>query len=134
MGRILITRNQADFAALTLAQIMSHREVCIPISILAVAVFISAWSEASTGCSTTTANSTVVAVPVRSSSSARCHGWRPEITYQPTNVRGVWSYLYLEIDVLSRILVAWDGVDREDPAVATALVSLGCLMERISKA
>jgi hypothetical protein len=130
----LITRNQADFAALPLAQIMSHREVCIPISILAVAVFISAWSEASTGCSTTTANSTVVAVPSAPAALSGATAGGPEITYQPTNVRGVWSYLYLVINVWSRILVAWDGVDREDPAVATALVSLACLMERISKA
>ncbi len=46
-----------------------------------------------------------------------------DTTNLPTNVRGVWLYLYLVIDVWSRKVVAWDGADREDPAVAAAVVS-----------
>jgi putative transposase len=48
-------------------------------------------------------------------------------------VRGIWLYLYLVIDVWRRRVVAWDIVEREDPAIAAYLVSRACLRERISK-
>ena len=59
--------------------------------------------------------------------------WSWDIAYLPTTVRGVWLYLYLVIDVWSRKVVAWDGAEREDPAIAADLVSRACLRERISK-
>ena len=59
--------------------------------------------------------------------------WSWDITYLPTTVRGIWLYLYLVIDVWSRKVVAWDVAEREDPAIAAALVSRACLRERISK-
>jgi transposase InsO family protein len=59
--------------------------------------------------------------------------WSWDITYLPTTVRGVWLYLYLVIDVWSRKVVAWDVAEREDPAIAADLVSRACLRERISK-
>ncbi len=59
--------------------------------------------------------------------------WSCVITYLPTTVRGVWLYLYLVIDVWSRKVVAWDAVEREDPAIAADLVSRACLRVRISK-
>lgn len=59
--------------------------------------------------------------------------WSCDITYLPTMVRGVRLYLYLLIDVWSRKVVAWDVAEREDPAIAAALVSRTCLKERISK-
>ena len=59
--------------------------------------------------------------------------WSWDITYLPTTVRGIWLYLYLVIDVWSRKVVAWDMAEREDPAIAADLVSRGCLRERISK-
>ena len=54
-------------------------------------------------------------------------------TYLPTTLRGIWLYLYLVIDVRSLKVVAWDVAEREDPAIAAALVSRACLKERISK-
>ena len=42
-------------------------------------------------------------------------------------------YLYLVIDVWSRKIVAWDVAEREDPEIASDLVSRACLRERISK-
>lgn len=59
--------------------------------------------------------------------------WSWDITYQPTTVRGIWLYLYLVIDVWSRMVVAWDVHEREDPAIAADLVSRACLRERFSK-
>ena len=59
--------------------------------------------------------------------------WSWDITYLPTNVRGVWLYLYLVIDVWSRKVVAWDVAEREDAAIAADLVSRACIRERISK-
>jgi len=53
-----------------------------------------------------------------------------DITYLPTSVRGVYLYLYLVFDVWSRIVVAWDGANRADPAIADALVSCASLRER----
>ena len=43
--------------------------------------------------------------------------WSGDIAYMPTSVRGIWLYLYLVIEVWSRTVVAWDVVEREDPAV-----------------
>ena len=59
--------------------------------------------------------------------------WSWDITYLPTSVRGVWLYLYLVIDVWSRKIVAWDVAEREDSKIAADLVSRACLRERISK-
>ena len=61
------------------------------------------------------------------------HVWSWDITYLPTNVRGIWLYLYLVIDVWSRKVVVWDVAEREDSAIAADLVSRACLRERISK-
>ena len=59
--------------------------------------------------------------------------WSWDITYLATNVRGVWLYLYLVIDVWSRKIVAWDVAEREDSQIAADLVGRACLRERISK-
>jgi putative transposase len=48
-------------------------------------------------------------------------------TYLPTTVRGIWLYLYLEIDVWSRKVVASDVAEREDHVIAADLVSRACL-------
>jgi putative transposase len=58
--------------------------------------------------------------------------WSWDISDLPTTVRGIWLNLYLVIDVWSR-KVAWDVDEREDPAIATDLVSMACLRDRISK-
>ncbi len=59
--------------------------------------------------------------------------WSWDITYLPTTVRGIWLYLYPVIDVWSRNVVAWYVDEREDPANAADLVSRACLRERISR-
>jgi len=45
-------------------------------------------------------------------------------TYLPTGVCGVLPFHIQVIGVWSRKGKAWDGVDQEDPAVATALVTV----------
>jgi putative transposase len=59
--------------------------------------------------------------------------WSWDITYLPISVRGVWPYLYLLIDVWSRKVVAWNGVEREEAQIAADLVSRACLRERIGR-
>jgi transposase InsO family protein len=59
--------------------------------------------------------------------------WSWDISFLPTNVKGIWLYLYLVIDVWSRKIVAWDVEEKEDPKIAAKLVTRACLRERISR-
>ena len=59
--------------------------------------------------------------------------WSWDISYLPTNVKGIWLYLYLVVDVWSRKIVAWDVEEKEDPEIAAKLVTRACLRERISR-
>jgi putative transposase len=140
--RILLTCNQPEFAALPPGQIVSHRELRSPNSILADrGLYIG--SECS------------FYRVLHAHGQAHCRGrarppqeprpvprleargpnevWSWDITYLPTSVRGVWLYLYLVIDVWSRKVVAWDVADREEAQIAADLDSRACLRERISK-
>ena len=61
--------------------------------------------------------------------------WSWDISYLPTNVKGIWLYLYLVIDVWSRKVVAWDVEDCEDPKlVPISLAGLACASESVSAA
>jgi transposase InsO family protein len=55
-----------------------------------------------------------------------------DISYLPTNVKGIWLYLYLVIDAWSLKIVAWDVEEKEDPKISAKLVTRACLRERIS--
>jgi transposase InsO family protein len=55
------------------------------------------------------------------------------MSYLPTNVKGIWLYLYLVIDVWSRKIVDWDVEEKEDPKIAAKLVTRACLRERINR-
>lgn len=59
--------------------------------------------------------------------------WSWHITFLPTNVRGIWLYLYLVLDVWTRKVVTWDFFEWADPANAADLVSRGCIPERFSQ-
>lgn len=48
-------------------------------------------------------------------------------------MRGVWLYLYLVIDVWSRMVIAWDLAECEDPTIAADQVGRAYIRERISK-
>jgi putative transposase len=45
----------------------------------------------------------------------------------------VWLYLYLVIDVWSRMVIAWDLAEHEDPTIAADQVGRANIRERISK-
>jgi len=48
--------------------------------------------------------------------------WSWDITYLRTPVRGLFSYLYLVVDVWSRKIVGWAVHERESPELAAALI------------
>jgi transposase InsO family protein len=58
--------------------------------------------------------------------------WSWDISYLPTNVKGIWLYLYLVVDVWSRKIVAWDVEEKEDPEIAAKLLLRACFRDRIS--
>ena len=59
--------------------------------------------------------------------------WSWDISYLPTNVKGIWVYLYLVVDVWTRKIVAWDVEEKGDPEIAAKLVTRACLREQISR-
>ena len=59
--------------------------------------------------------------------------WSWDITYLPTDDRGIWLYLYVVIDVWSRKVVAWDVAERAEANISADLFSRDCLRERIMK-
>jgi len=140
--RILLTCNQPEFAALPPGQIVSHRELRSPNSILADrGLYIGsersfyrvlhAHGQAHC-CGRARPPQEPRPVP-RLEARGPNEVWSWDITYLPTSVRGVWLYLYLVIDVWSRKVVAWDVADREEAQIAADLDSRACLRERISK-
>lgn len=56
-----------------------------------------------------------------------------DITYLPTDVRGVFLYLYLVLDIYSRKIVGWQVYDNESSALAADLMRDICQQENIEK-
>jgi len=56
-----------------------------------------------------------------------------DITYLPTQVRGVFLYLYLVLDIYSRKIVGWQVYDNESSALAADLMTDICRQENIQK-
>ena len=56
-----------------------------------------------------------------------------DITYLPTNVRGIFLYLYLVMDVYSRKIVGWQIHEFESADLAADLMVDICAREGISK-
>lgn len=59
--------------------------------------------------------------------------WSWDISYLPTNVSGLYFYLYVIIDVFSRKIVGWSLHDKQSADHASALIKQSCLDEGISK-
>ena len=55
-----------------------------------------------------------------------------DITYLPTQVRGVYFYLYLFMDVFSRKIVGWQVYDTESSALASEVMRDICVREHIA--
>ena len=56
--------------------------------------------------------------------------WSWDVTYLPSQVRGMFFYLYAVIDLFSRKLVAWEVHAREGGDEAAALMERACWRER----
>lgn len=54
-----------------------------------------------------------------------------DITYLPTQVRGVFFYLYLVLDIYSRKVVGWQVYDHESSALAADLMTAICHQEKL---
>jgi transposase InsO family protein len=63
--------------------------------------------------------------------SGPCEVWSWDITYLRSNVRGVFFYLYLFLDVYSRKIVGWDVFDCESEDHSTVLVARCCEAEQV---
>ena len=55
-----------------------------------------------------------------------------DITYLPTQVRGLFFYLYLFVDIFSRKVVGWQVFDCESAEKAAALLEDICRRTRAS--
>lgn len=56
-----------------------------------------------------------------------------DITYLPTQVRGIFLYLYLVLDIYSRKIVGWQVYDNESSALAADLMTDICRQENLQK-
>lgn len=59
--------------------------------------------------------------------------WSWDITYLPTQVAGVFLYLYMVIDIYSRKIVAWQVHACEDSELAAELVTEACFVENVPR-
>jgi transposase InsO family protein len=57
--------------------------------------------------------------------------WSWDITYLPLQVRGLFVYLYMVIDIFSRKIVSWHVHDHESSELASELITEGCFREGI---
>jgi transposase InsO family protein len=57
--------------------------------------------------------------------------WSWDISYLPTQVRGIFFYLYLVVDLYSRKVVGWQVHDHESSEPASALLTEACLVEGV---
>jgi putative transposase len=57
--------------------------------------------------------------------------WTWDITYLPSQTRGLYFYLYLIVDIFSRKIVGWSVHDVELSDLAASLIKQACLDENI---
>lgn len=59
--------------------------------------------------------------------------WSWDITYLPLQIRGLFLYLYMVVDIYSRKIVAWHVHDRESAELGADLVTEACFREGIKR-
>ena len=59
--------------------------------------------------------------------------WSWDITYLPTQVRGLFFYLYLILDIYSRKIVGWSIHEAEGAEQAAALIEQTCIDEQVKQ-
>ncbi len=57
--------------------------------------------------------------------------WSWDISYLPTQVRGLYFYLYFMMDIYSRKIVGWSIHERESSEYAALLMKQACLDEQV---
>jgi putative transposase len=56
-----------------------------------------------------------------------------DITYVPTDVKGIFFYLYMVMDIFSRKVAGWQAHDNESSALASDLMVDICRQENIKR-
>jgi putative transposase len=59
--------------------------------------------------------------------------WTWDISYLPTQVRGIYFYLYMIVDIFSRKIVGWSIHEVESSEHAARLIKQACLDEKINR-
>lgn len=59
--------------------------------------------------------------------------WSWDITFLPTTTRGKFYYLYLPMDIFSRMIVHWEVHEREDNELAGAMIEKACFKQNVKK-
>lgn len=59
--------------------------------------------------------------------------WTWDISYLPTQVRGIYFYLYMIVDIFSRKIVGWSVHEVESSDHAASLIKQACLDEKINR-
>lgn len=59
--------------------------------------------------------------------------WTWDISYLPTQVRGLYFYLYMIVDIFSRKIVGWSVHEVESSEHAAALIKQACLDEKVNR-
>jgi len=59
--------------------------------------------------------------------------WSWDITYLRSPVRGQFYYLYLVVDVWSRMIVAWRVEDIESSEIAAGMIHQGCPRHEVDR-
>jgi transposase InsO family protein len=59
--------------------------------------------------------------------------WSWDITYLPTQVQGLYFYLYMIIDIYSRKIVGWSIHDAQCSEHSASLIKQACIDEKVNK-
>lgn len=70
-------------------------------------------------------------VPFVATGPNQVYTW--DITYLPTQVKGIFCYLYMVLDIYSRKIVGWQVHDSENSALASDLMIDICRQENVSR-
>jgi len=70
-------------------------------------------------------------MPLIANRPNQIYSW--DITYLATDIRGVFYYLYLILDIYSRKIVGWQVYDTESSALAADLITDVCKREKIKR-
>ncbi len=59
--------------------------------------------------------------------------WSWDITYLKAAIKGTYYYLYLPMDIFSRMIVHWEIHERENSDLASEMIKKACVLQKIDK-